>query len=105
MYEFTVGMLQPYRLIMLLLGLAILYQWRQRRETRRGLVFLTTVYGVLLAMSTPAVAHLALGSLEWQYAPLERRPSEARALVVLASSLRFVSEDETRVEMDGDTVA
>jgi uncharacterized SAM-binding protein YcdF (DUF218 family) len=105
MYEFAVGLLQPYRLLFLLLGLAILNLWRKPRETRRGLRLLTTVYLALLALSTPAVAHLALGSLEWQYAPLERRPAEAQAIVVLASCVRFVSPDETRVELDEDSVA
>jgi uncharacterized SAM-binding protein YcdF (DUF218 family) len=105
MYDIVVGLLQPYRLLFLLLGLAVLRLWWQRRTGPRGLILLTMVFAGLTAISIPGVAHVALGSLEWQYERVERRPREAQAIVVLTSSMWLVDPEGHRVELDADSVA
>ena len=67
-------------------------------EKRQTLIDATTLVGLRdrLIVKTlaytgarvGAVGHLALGSLEWQYPPLESRPAELDAIVVLSGSIR-----------------
>ncbi len=105
MYEFLVALLRPFPLLFLILAGVIVNLWRRRRETRGRLVLLTLPYVGLALVSTPAVAHLALGTLEWQYPPLGGRPPDARGIIVLAAGLHPPDNIRARAEMDEDTVA
>src|SRR5947209_16335628 len=105
MYEFATKLLQPFLLLYLLTLLAFLRLWRKRRESRGRLLAVTIPLVGLTLVCTPAVAHLLLGTLEWQYPPLEQRPAEARAIVVLASSVCYVSPDGKYAELDEDSVS
>jgi len=82
-YTFISYLLHPYVFLLLLLGASLVYTWRKRPEQRRGLLWVVIPFLLLVALSTPAVAFLALGSLEWQYGPQDEWPKEAEALVVL----------------------
>jgi uncharacterized SAM-binding protein YcdF (DUF218 family) len=104
MYEFLVEILQPYFLLYLLTGLAILNLWHRRRESRRRLILLSVAFLALTAMSIPAVAHLAMGTLEWQYEPADDRPEEAGAIVVLACGVIPPGPGGQRGELGTDTV-
>ncbi len=78
-------LLQPFPILCLVLTLALIRLWRKRLELRRRLLWLIVPFLGLVILCLPAVAWLALGSLEWQYPPLQRRPADAAAIVVLAS--------------------
>jgi uncharacterized SAM-binding protein YcdF (DUF218 family) len=103
MYRFLVALLQPHLLLWLLTGLALAGLWR-RREPRRRPLGLALALGALAAVSTPAVSHLALGSLEWQYPPPGRRPSDADAIVVLAGGTLPPNVAGGPPELDEDTL-
>ena len=104
MYRFLVELLQPYTLLYLVTGLAIANLWRKRRETCGRLVVLTLAFVALTLPSIPAVSYLALGSLEWQYPPLEQRPADTEAIVVLSSGVIPQDATRTRAELDEDTL-
>lgn len=87
MYSLIKSLLQPYTLLMLVASAALANLWFRRRETRRRLLWLTAPWSLLFAISIPAVSHLALGSLEWGFVPLERLPDDSQALVVLSGGL------------------
>jgi uncharacterized SAM-binding protein YcdF (DUF218 family) len=103
MYEVVVALLRPYTVFCLILLVAVVNLWWRRRETRGRLLLLTIPFVVLQLVSTPAVAHLALGSLEWRYPPLEIRPSDCQAIVVLAGGILPPDEVRDRTELADDT--
>src|SRR5690348_17051619 len=104
MYEFLVTLLQPFPILFVATALAVLVLWRRRRETRARLVRLSVAFAALALVCTPAVAHLALGSLEWHYPPRPRRPADVEGIVVLASGIRPPDEVfRPRAEADEDT--
>jgi uncharacterized SAM-binding protein YcdF (DUF218 family) len=104
MYSFLVEFLQPYGLLYLLTGMALLRLWRHRRETPRRLMVLSVAFLALTALSIPAVAHLAVGTLEWQYPPEERRPDDTTIIVVLACGVLPPDATRERAELDADTL-
>jgi uncharacterized SAM-binding protein YcdF (DUF218 family) len=104
MYELLVEVLQPYALLHLLTGLAILRLWHRRKESRRRLILLSVAFITLTAVSIPAVAQLAVGTLEWQYKPLNHRPERAGAIVVLACGVLPPPPGGQRGDLDHDTV-
>ncbi len=81
-----------------LLGVTAWSWWRHptlRRSLRGVLAFELLLVGLCL----PAVAHLALGSLEWQYPPRRSWPAEAQAIVILAGSLQPADDVRLRDEL------
>lgn len=104
MYRFLVDSLDPFLLLFLLSGLAILNLWRKRRETRLRLLLVTLPFVLLSLVCTPAVSYFAVGSLEWRYPPLDGRPPDAQAIVALSGGLRPVDEKWSRVELGDDTL-
>ena len=102
MYRFAVNLAQPYALLFLLSGLALVRLWR-RREPRGRPVLLALSLAALVALSTPAFSHLALGSLEWQYPPAGPRPADADAIVVLSGGARAAEATGGEVELDEDS--
>lgn len=87
MYSLVKTLLQPYTLSMLLALAALVNLWFRRRETRRRLLLITAPFALLLTISIPAFSHLAFGSLEWSFTPLERLPRDSQTLVVLSGGL------------------
>jgi uncharacterized SAM-binding protein YcdF (DUF218 family) len=98
------GLLDPYRSLFLLLGIGIALLWRRRRVPTGRLLLATIAFAALVAISTPAIAYLSLGSLEWRYPPVDRRPDDAEAIVVLGGGM--TSPDSTRLhaEMNADSL-
>jgi uncharacterized SAM-binding protein YcdF (DUF218 family) len=104
MYSFLVWELfQPFTLLYLLTLFALVNLWRKRRETRRRLLWLTIPFAALTLACLPAFGYLLTGSLEWPYPPLEQRPADAEAIVVLASYIFAPDAVRLRPEMDEDT--
>jgi uncharacterized SAM-binding protein YcdF (DUF218 family) len=66
MYSLLAYLLQPYVLLLLLIGVALAALWRRRQETSRRLLVLGVLYLLLVLLSVPAVAYFVVGSLEWQ---------------------------------------
>jgi uncharacterized SAM-binding protein YcdF (DUF218 family) len=104
MYRFVVILLEPYTFFWLLTVLVVLSLWRARRETRRRLAWLTGAFVALTLISVPAVSYLALGSLEWKHSPLEERPAETEALVVLAGGVNHPGPGRSEPELDADSM-
>lgn len=103
MYHFLVSLLAPLPFLLLLLGVTLLLV-RFRCEPRRGMMrFMALIYLLLVAISLPAVSYLALGSLEWQYAPNSTIPADRKAIVVLSGYLREVQND-TETVLGDDTL-
>ena len=86
MYQvFVWRVLQPFPLLWLFLGLALINLWRKRAESRRRLLLVTLPYVLLTFISVPLAGDCIAASLERQYSPLLHRPADAQAIVVLAS--------------------
>ncbi|HZW30482.1 MAG TPA: YdcF family protein [Isosphaeraceae bacterium] len=96
--------LDPYRLLFLLLGAGIAILWRRRRVPAGRLLPATLAFAGLAVLSTPALAYLSLGTLEWRYPPTESRPDDAQAIVVLGAGM--VPPDGTRLhaELNADSL-
>jgi uncharacterized SAM-binding protein YcdF (DUF218 family) len=101
MYEVLVWKLfQPFTLLILLSGVAVLNLWRKRRESRRRLVCLTAIFAALALLSLPIVGRVAVGSLEWQNPPMRDRPADAQAIVVLSSHVQPADDLHPEPELD-----
>jgi uncharacterized SAM-binding protein YcdF (DUF218 family) len=88
MYFTVLDLLRPFTVLYLLMAVALVALWLRWRGGRRTLIVFTLLFGLFTLLCMPAVAHLALGSLEWQYAPLAQRPENTEALVVLAGGFK-----------------
>src|SRR4051794_12833636 len=92
--ELVESLLRPYALLVALTWLGLAHLWRRRRESRGRLLLAAGPFAALTLLSLPAVAHLALGSLEWPYPPTSRRPEGA---AVVVPSAGFVPRDAVRL--------
>lgn len=84
MYRFFVDLLQPFTIVWVFVLVVLMVMWRRRVEKRRRLLLITAPIAGLTLMFTPAVAIVALGTLEWQYAPALERPPGVQTVVVLS---------------------
>jgi len=84
MYHAFAKLFEPLMLCYLLTGLGLVMLWWRRREARWRLAAVTLPFVLLMLLSLPVVAHVALGTLEWQYPPRAQMPNEAEAIVVLS---------------------
>src|SRR5262249_38208490 len=80
-------LLDPYRVLFLLLGAGLVILWRRRQVPIGRLLLATLAFAGLAVLSTPALAYLCLGTLEWRYPPRESRPDDAEAIVVLGGGM------------------
>jgi uncharacterized SAM-binding protein YcdF (DUF218 family) len=86
------------------LAVTVVCLWRRRRETKRFLWLVTVPASILLLFSIPAVNHLLVGSLEWQYPPAGERPPDCGAIVVLDAGVRFPDAGRPEAEPDLDSM-
>jgi uncharacterized SAM-binding protein YcdF (DUF218 family) len=98
------GLLDPYRLLFLFLGVGIVSFWCRRRVPVGRLLLTTLSFASLTLLSTPAIAHLSLGTFEWCYPPVERRPNDAEAIVVLGGGMDPPDATRLHAEMNSDTL-
>lgn len=96
--------LQPLPLLLLLIGAALVHLWRRRLEHRRRLLLVIVPFAVLVLSTLPVVTYPLLGSLEWGFAPLARRPLDSQALVVLSGGIREPDGVRLRPELATDTL-
>ncbi len=104
MYDLLVALCRPYTLLFLCLTAALMVLWIRRRETRRRLLLVTVPFLGLVAVSTPALAFLAVGTLEWRYPPLNQRPADTQAIVILAAGLLPPDQTRPHAELDEDAL-
>jgi uncharacterized SAM-binding protein YcdF (DUF218 family) len=104
MYEFVEHLTRPFTLLSILTIVGLVNLWRGRREFRSRLILLTLPLVALVLLSTPGVAHLALGSLEWKFPPREGRPDEAQVIVVFSAGMRY-DPAIGRTQLDEDSLA
>lgn len=100
----TKVLLQPFPLLLLIAGIVIVDLWRRRRESRWRLGVLTFAYLALTLCCIPAAVHLALQSLEAPYPPLQRRPTDAGAIVVLSGGIANADAVRLHPELTEDTL-
>ncbi len=98
MYRLLVNALDPFLIFYVLAALGLANLWRRRTETRRRLWLLTAPFLGLTVVCLPVVSYLALGTLEWGYEPVNSRPAEVQAIVVLSSDMR--PPDGVRLEAE-----
>ena len=104
MYQiFVWRIFQPFPLIWLVLGLALLNLWRKRKESRGRLLFVTIPYLFLTLFSAPAIGEALIWYQERQFPPLTQRPAEAEAIVVLASYVYSPQATGDLAELDEST--
>jgi uncharacterized SAM-binding protein YcdF (DUF218 family) len=104
MYHLIVDLLRPPVLVYLVVGVALALLWRKRPQTRRRLVVVTAAFVLLTLLCLPVTGYLALRTLEGPYPPLERRPDDAGAIVVLSGSMQLLDGQGVRVELGTDTL-
>jgi uncharacterized SAM-binding protein YcdF (DUF218 family) len=104
MSSLLTGLLDPYRLLFLFLGVGIVNFWRRRRVPVGRLLLVTLPLAGLTVLSTPAIAHLSLGTLEWCYPPVEQRSKNAEAIVVLGGGMDPPDATRLHAEMDENTL-
>jgi uncharacterized SAM-binding protein YcdF (DUF218 family) len=63
-----------------------------------------SAFVLLLVISTPAFGYLAVGSVEWMYDPLDERPEDVEALVVLGGGVWEPDEVRSRAELDASSL-
>jgi uncharacterized SAM-binding protein YcdF (DUF218 family) len=103
-YFFLVSLLRPYTLGVLLTAGGLAYAWWRCPAARRRLCWAVVPFAALVLLSLPCVAHLEMGSLEWQYPSLREPPADAEAIVVLAGGIRPADALRPRSEPAEDTV-
>ncbi len=104
LYFALVQLLQPYTLFCVLAAAGLAYAWVRCPAARRRLLWAVVPLACLVVFSLPVVAHLALGSLEWQYPRLDQRPADAQAIVVLAGTIRPTNVTWPRMDPAEDTM-
>jgi len=88
MYRFLVKALDPFLILYVLVALAVVNLWRRPAESRRRRWLLTAPFIGLTVVCLPFVSYFVIGSLEWWYRPLNERPPDVEAIVVLSSEKR-----------------
>jgi uncharacterized SAM-binding protein YcdF (DUF218 family) len=83
MYAILAQLASPFLLLFLALGLCVGWLVRTSRAARYACRCCLAAYILLWLFCTPAVSHFTAMSIEHLSPPLEHRPSEAQAIVVL----------------------
>jgi len=103
-YSFISYLLQPYVLLLFLTVTAALFLWRSRGEPRRRFRWLIVPLVALIVLSMPAVSYLVVGSLEWRHKPLEQRPKDTPAIVVLGGGVQAPDAGRPQAELDSTSL-
>lgn len=104
MYYFIAWFVRPYTLLLLLTSAALFGMWRRHRDARRRALLLMAPLLALVVLSTPAVAFLAMGTLEWAYPPTTDAPNAGDIIVVLTGSMRAPDAVRARAELGENSI-
>jgi uncharacterized SAM-binding protein YcdF (DUF218 family) len=97
LYFFLSQLLQPFTLLMLLLGVCVFWPQKSGAPRRRGLKL---CYLAVYVYCTPLAAYTSIWLLERNYPPTEARPENLEAIVVLGGGVRLrqTSMDSFRLD-------
>lgn len=98
-YSTIVRLLDPFLLLMLAQGIALLCLAVRARSNRRLTGWCLASYAALWLFCTPAVAHWSAAILERGFPPLTQRPADAAAIVVLAGGVIPPAPPEYRQQL------
>ena len=87
MYRVIVSLLEPFPLLLLALGIALIVAWRRQSDQRRRLRWVAVAYLLLLMDCLPAVAYYSAHLLEDRFTRLDELPADTRAIVVLGGGV------------------
>jgi uncharacterized SAM-binding protein YcdF (DUF218 family) len=105
LYHFVSQLLEPYTLLVISSLAACVIVWRVPKWRNRTGLVATLCFSLLLAISTPAVKHLALGSLEWWYSSEIVTPQGGDTIVVLGGGHVLEDDDGKRIRLGSTTLA
>jgi uncharacterized SAM-binding protein YcdF (DUF218 family) len=95
---------RPLVVLWLASAVAVASLWWRRQDKRRRLVVLTVAFALLTLYFLPATSSLLCGALESRHPPLDRRPGDIEAIVVLAGTLRPAEAKGLPVEPGENTM-
>ncbi|HLN31063.1 MAG TPA: YdcF family protein [Gemmataceae bacterium] len=105
MYQiFVWNILQPFPIFCMVMALVVANLWRKRKESRARLLWVSIPFVLFLVSCTPVVGWFATRSIESRYPPLRDRPSDAEAIVVLASYVAPPDAIRIRPELDYESL-
>ncbi len=107
MYQYPIvsRLVHPYAPLIIILGLVIARFWWKGRLSRMQRLSITFPYLLLLVMSLPAVSFLAFAALERPYPPLECRPKQVEAIVILGGYVSTPAGDQGYCVLGADTLS
>jgi len=100
MYKLVVQFLDPYTFLLLALVVATIGQWRRQMPRSRSLKIGAGLLGLIVVLSLPIVAHLALRSLESSVAEAAGVPEPGDSIIVLSAGMHVDDEVGRRVRLD-----
>jgi uncharacterized SAM-binding protein YcdF (DUF218 family) len=96
-------LVRPTFLAYFVMALALGWLWRTRRDDRPRLLWVIVPFLLVIVISIPAIAYLALGTLEWTYGPSASVPERPEAIVVLSGSMFAPDGAPDQAEVGPDT--
>lgn len=99
MYALVVRFLEPYTFLLMGLVLATIWAWRRQRPRGRPLVVASVLLALLVVLSMPIAGYLAVGTLEWSYAPTAEVPAQTDTIVVLGGNIIVDDDEGTQVRV------
>lgn len=97
MYALCAQLLEPYTLLVMSLGVALVWAWWSMRPHRRAIGVAGALLGTLAILSTPIFSDLLMESLEGGYPKADATPAAEDTIVVLGGNLRREGEDGGRL--------
>lgn len=103
-YPIISRLLHPFAPLMILLGLLIIRLCWKHKLSRTERFMIIVPYLLLSVISLPAVTYLAFASLESYYPPMEHRPENVEAIVVLSGYVDQPNRYQDYVVLGNDTL-
>lgn len=97
-------LLNPLLLLLFVIACLLVSLWWRRGAARKRFWLLTIAFCLLWFACTPLAAHLSLRTLERGYGPLQNRPQDVQAIVVLSGSIRPPNPSRGWTELEHDSL-
>ena len=101
MYEFAKTIVQPYSVLMFVMGCTLLYIWFRRDVGRKPLLLITVVWLAIFAISAPVVSSALLDTLRLEYSPPAELPADVDAIVTLGGGISPPAQFRDDPQVDG----